>query len=81
VETLRIVQIQRGIQDYEYLALCKTLGDAKLASDEARKLAPAIRRFSRDPKAYASLRDRVGARIEVLNAERRKGSGDKLGSP
>jgi hypothetical protein len=79
VETLRIVQIHRGIQDYEYLALCRKLGDAKLASDEARTLAPAIRRFSRDPKAYASMRERVGARIEVLTAERRKGPGEKLG--
>jgi len=72
VETLRILQIQRGIQDYEYLALCRKLGDAKLAADEARLLAPAIRRFARDPKAYASMRERVGARIEVLLAERRK---------
>ena len=79
VETLRIVQIQRGIQDYEYLALCSKMGDAKLAGEEARSLAPAIRRFSRDPKAYASMRDRIGARIEVLNAERRKGSGEKVG--
>jgi hypothetical protein len=79
VETLRIVQIQRGIQDYEYLALCKKLGDAKLAGDEARTLAPAIRRFLRDAKAYASMRDRVGARIEVLAAERRLAPADKLG--
>jgi hypothetical protein len=71
IETLRIVQIQRGIQDYEYLALCKKLGDGKLAADEARVLAPAIRRFSRDPKAYSTMRARVGARIEVLAAERR----------
>ncbi|MFL5424959.1 MAG: DUF4091 domain-containing protein [Myxococcales bacterium] len=71
IETLRIVQIQRGIQDYEYLALCKKLGDGKLAADEARALAPAIRRFSRDPKAYSSMRATVGARIEVLTAERR----------
>jgi len=55
------------------------MGDAKLAGEEARSLAPAIRRFSRDPKAYASMRDRIGARIEVLNAERRKGSGEKVG--
>src|SRR3954466_1609830 len=51
--------------------LCKKLGDGKLAADEARALAPAIRRFSRDPKAYSSMRARVGARIEVLTAERR----------
>ena len=79
VETLRIVQIQRGIQDHEYLALCKKLGDPKLAVEEARTLAPAIRRFSRDPKAYASMRERIGARIEVLSAGRRKVSGEKLG--
>jgi hypothetical protein len=80
VETLRIVQIQRGIQDYEYLALCKKLGDPKLAGEEARALAPAIRRFSRDPKAYASMRERVGARIEVLTAERRKGPAETFGN-
>jgi len=69
IETLRIVQIQRAIQDYEYLALCKKLGDAKLANDEARTLAPAIRRFARDAKAYSSMRERVGARIEVLASD------------
>ena len=35
----------------------------------ARTLAPAIRRFARDAKAYSSMRERVGARIEVLASD------------
>ena len=71
IESLRLVQIQRSLQDHAYLVLCSRLGDPKLAQAEARALAPSLLRWSRDPKAYAAARERLAARIETLSAEKR----------
>ena len=71
VESLRVVQIARSIADYGYLALCARLGDARLAQEEARALAPSLQGWARDPKAYAAMRERVSARIEALLAARK----------
>ena len=74
VESLRLVQISRGIADYGYLALCAQLGDAPLAKAEARAVAPGFKTWSRDPKAYARMRERLAARIEALESARKLGS-------
>ena len=74
VESLRIVQISRGIADYGYLALCAQLGDPALARAEARAVAPGIRTFSRDPRAYAQMREHLAARIEALSGARKLGA-------
>ena len=74
VESLRLVQIARSLADYGYLALCAQLGDQALALDEARALAPTARTWSRDPRAYTAMRERVGARIEALVAQRKLGA-------
>jgi hypothetical protein len=68
VESLRIVQIQRGLQDHAYLALCASLGDPAFARAAARLLAPSLRGFSRDPAAYRAMREKVAARIEALSS-------------
>jgi hypothetical protein len=64
VESLRIVQIARGLADYGYLTLCSQLGDPALAKAEAQAVAPGLRTWSRDPRAYAQMRERLAARIE-----------------
>jgi len=74
VESLRVVQIQRSLQDHAYLALCARLGDPRLAQAEARALAPSLRGWARDPRAYAAARERLAARIEALSADRRAGA-------
>jgi len=74
VESLRIVQIQRGLQDHAYLALCSRLGDARLAKAEALAIAPSLRGWARDPLAYQAARERLAARIEALSADRRAGA-------
>jgi hypothetical protein len=66
VESLRLVQIQRSLQDHAYLALCARLGDPGLARAEAQAIAPSLRGWARDPQAYAASRDRLAARIETL---------------
>jgi hypothetical protein len=74
VESLRVVQIQRSLQDHAYLSLCARLGDPRLAQAEARSLAPSLRGWARDPRAYAAARERLAARIEALSADRRAGT-------
>jgi hypothetical protein len=66
VESMRLVQIQRSLQDHAYLALCARLGDPRLAQAEARALAPSLRGWAHDPRAYAGARERLAARIEAL---------------
>ena len=73
VESLRLVQISRGLADHAYLSLCAQLGDPALARSEARAVAPSVRGFSRDPHAYSAMREAVGARIETLLASRKLG--------
>jgi hypothetical protein len=74
VESLRLVQISRSIADHAYLTLCAQLGDASLARAEARAVAPSIRGFSRDPRAYAQMREHLAARIETLLSARKLGA-------
>jgi hypothetical protein len=70
VESLRIVQIARGLADHAYLALCAQLGDAVLARTEARALAATPRSWSRDPRAYEAMREKLSQRITALLAQR-----------
>ena len=74
VESLRIVQISRGLADHAYLSLCAQLGDPALARAEARAVAPGLRTWSRDPRAYAQMREHLAARIETLLSARKLGS-------
>ena len=74
VESLRIVQISRGLADHAYLSLCAQLGDPALARAEARAVAPGLRTWSRDPHAYAQMREHLAARIETLLSARKLGS-------
>ena len=74
VESLRFLQIARGVADYGYLALCAQLGDPALAKAEARAVAPSVKGFSREPKAYAQMREHLAARIEALWSARKLGA-------
>jgi hypothetical protein len=67
------VQISRSLADHAYLTLCARLGDPALARAEARALAPSLRGFSRDPKAYARMRETMATRIEALLSARKLG--------
>lgn len=74
VETLRLLQISRSLADHAYLTLCAQLGDPSLARAEARAVAPSLRGFSRDPNAYAQMREHLAARIETLLAAGKLGA-------
>jgi len=66
VESLRLVQVARSLADHAYLTLCARLGDPALARVEALAVAPSLRGFSRDGRAWAQMRQHLAARIEVL---------------
>jgi hypothetical protein len=74
VESLRLVQVARSIADHGYLSLCGQLGDPSLARREARAVAPGLRSWSRDPRAYAQMREHVAARIEALLSSHKLGA-------
>jgi len=74
VESLRLLQVSRSLADHAYLSLCAQLGDPALARAEARAVAPSLRSFSRDPKAYAQMREHLAARIEALLSARKLGA-------
>jgi hypothetical protein len=74
VESLRIVQISRGLQDHAYLTLCAQFGDPKFAQKEARAIAPSLRGWVRNPAAYEAARERLATRIEQLSAGQRAGA-------
>ncbi len=74
IESLRLIQVSRSLADYAYLDLCARLGDPALARAEARAVAPSLRGFSRDPKAYARMRENLAARIEALLSTRKLGA-------
>jgi hypothetical protein len=71
IESLRLIQISRGIADHAYLTLCANLGDERFARAQAFALAPSLRAYSRDPRAYAAMRERLAGRIEQLIARAR----------
>jgi hypothetical protein len=79
VESLRIIQIARSISDYGYLALCAQLGDPALAKAEAQAVAPGLRTWSRNPRAYEEMRERLAAHIEALLAARKVGARAQAG--
>ena len=74
VESLRLIQIARGLSDHAYLSLCAQLGDPGLARSDAQALAPGLRNWARDPHAYARMREKVAARIETLLARAKLGA-------
>ncbi|TMB26468.1 MAG: DUF4091 domain-containing protein [Deltaproteobacteria bacterium] len=74
VESLRLVQISRSLADHGYLSLCAQLGDPSLARAEARAVAPSLRGFARDPRAYVEMREHLAARIEALLSARKLGA-------
>ena len=71
VESLRLIQVARSLGDHAALSLCAQLGDGDFAQREAARLAPGLRRWSRDPRAYSEMRGRLYQRIEELLARRK----------
>jgi hypothetical protein len=62
--------LREGIEDYEYLWLLKSLGDARFADEAARDMVVDVRAFSRNPDDLTALREKMAARIVELRKRR-----------
>ncbi|MFN7996103.1 MAG: DUF4091 domain-containing protein [Bryobacteraceae bacterium] len=71
VSSIRFELLREGIEDYEYLWLLKSLGDASFADEAARGMVVDIRAFSRNAEELFALREKMAHRIEELSAKRR----------
>jgi hypothetical protein len=61
--------LREGIEDYEYLWLLKSLGDAPFADQAARSMVVDVRGFSRNAEDLFALREKLAHRIEELTAK------------
>jgi Domain of unknown function (DUF4091) len=67
VSSIRFELLREGIEDYEYLWLLKSLGDAKFADDAVKSMVVDVRAFSRNVEELFALRAKMAARIEELS--------------
>ncbi|MCS6953445.1 MAG: DUF4091 domain-containing protein [Bryobacterales bacterium] len=68
VSSLRFELLREGIEDYEYLWLLRTLGDAHFADRVVSDLVVDVSAFSRNSAALFAARERMARRIEKLAA-------------
>ena len=66
VSSIRFELLREGIEDYEYLWLLNSLGDAAFADEAARSMVVDVRAFSRNPEDLFALREKMARRIEQL---------------
>lgn len=73
VSSIRFELLREGIEDYEYLWMLRSLGDAAFADEAVRSMVATVGGFSRNPDQLYALRERMARRIEEL-ARRQAGS-------
>jgi hypothetical protein len=71
VSSIRFELLREGIEDYEYLWMLKSLGDAAFADEAVRGMVATVGAFSRNPDQLYALRAKMAERIEQLSAKRR----------
>jgi hypothetical protein len=71
VSSIRFELLREGIEDYEYLWLLKSLGDAAFADDGAKSMVVNIGAFSRNVEELFALREKMARRIEQLAGHQR----------
>lgn len=64
IESLRLKHLRDGLEDYEYLALARSLGLEREAQRFAAALAPEPTSIERSPLAWQRARDRLASQIE-----------------
>ncbi|HWR20976.1 MAG TPA: LamG-like jellyroll fold domain-containing protein, partial [Verrucomicrobiae bacterium] len=67
IPSARLKAIRDGVEDYDYLALLKSLGDPTLAQTLAQTLAPAWDSWNHDPAALLAAREQAAGRILHLS--------------
>jgi hypothetical protein len=71
VSSIRFELLREGIEDYEYLWLLSSMGDAKFADEAVRSMVVDVRAFSRNADELFALRERLASRIEQLAKSRK----------
>jgi len=71
VSSIRFELLRKGIEDYEYLWMLKSLGDQAFADEAVRGMVATVGAFARNPDQLYALRTKMAARIEQLAAKRR----------
>ncbi|BAZ45461.1 hypothetical protein NIES4102_24840 [Chondrocystis sp. NIES-4102] len=66
VPSLRLKRIRDGVEDYEYMALLKSLGDEKWALEMSRTVACDWHNWTQDAQKLEAVRVKLGDRIEEL---------------
>ncbi len=69
VSSIRFELLREGIEDYEYLWMLKSLGDAAFADEAAKSMVVDVRAFSRNVDDLYALRRKMAARIEELGSK------------
>jgi len=72
VSSIRFELLREGIEDYEYLWLLKSLGDAQLADEAVKSMVVDVRAFSRNAEALLALREKLARHIEALRPPARR---------
>lgn len=72
VSSIRFELLREGIEDYEYLWLLKSRGEAALAEEAVKSMVVDVRAFSRNAEALLALREKLARRIEELGPPARR---------
>ena len=70
VSSIRFELLREGIEDYEYLWLLKSLGDAAFADEAAESMVVDVGAFSRNAEDLFALREKMAHRIEQLSVNK-----------
>jgi hypothetical protein len=67
VPSMRLKQLRDGIEDYEYVAILKSLGRGDWALGLAGSVAPDWKNWTRDANALEAVRRQLGGQIDALS--------------
>jgi hypothetical protein len=66
VPSIRLKRIRDGIEDYEYIAILKRLGEEKWALKMSRSIARNWHKWTQNPQELEQVRVQLGNRIQEL---------------
>jgi len=70
VSSIRFELLREGIEDYEYLWLLKSLGEAEFADTAVKSMVVDVSAFSRNVAELFALREEMAERIEAASRKR-----------
>jgi hypothetical protein len=74
IPSLRLKRIRDGIEDYEYIAILKSLGEEKWALKISRSIAGDWYKWTKNPQELEQVRVQLGDRIQELTQKKNNDS-------